>query len=96
MHYHQSMSTGGVSDIAFEVILLAAPIARAGLDRAQDALDAYLDDTTTSSVKVAVENDGTLGGIVTAAEVAGWRDYGSLEVGDVEYLGVKFDLQVWS
>ena len=78
----------------FEVVLLAAPV-QSGLERAQALLDAYLDETGAQSVKQALEGDDSLGGVANGVQVTGWRDYGSLEVGDIEYLGVKFDVEVW-
>jgi len=93
----QSMSTetaiGGSRVYTFEILLLAAPVS-AGLSRAQDRLDAYLDPTGTSSLIAAMTADKTLAGVVTTLDVS-WRDYGFHEVGTVEYLGVVFAITVW-
>ncbi len=93
----QSLSTktaiGGSRVYTFEILLLAAPVS-AGLSRAQDRMDAYLDPTGATSVTAALEADKTLGGIVTTLDVS-WHDYGFHDVGTVEYLGVTFTVTVW-
>ncbi len=93
MDYHESLS--GKCALTFDVLLLAAPI-QPGLDRAQKALDGYLDDSGPTSVKAAIEADGTLGGVADDLVVTGWRDYGSLEVNGTDYLGVRIEVQVWA
>lgn len=77
----------------FEVILLAAPVGD-GLARAQDKLDPYLDESGTSSVRAAIEADVQLGGKAEYVTVTGWRQYASMEVGGVEFLGAIFDVAV--
>lgn len=59
---------------------------------AQDALDAYLDPTGASSVKTAIE--GNLGGAVVDASVTTATGYGVYTYNGVDYLGVKFNVEV--
>ncbi len=98
--YHQAMGNPGHTNLEFEVILLAAAVQR-GYVRGQNAVDPYLDDAGSSSIKGAIEGDPTLGGIVTTTKVTGWRDYGSLSVnnetivGGLEYWGAKLDVEVY-
>lgn len=78
----------------FEITLLAAPAGQAGIARAQDTLDPYLDETGTKSVIAALEGDVALGGTVSSLDVS-WADYGILEWNDVPYVGAKFAVTVW-
>lgn len=86
---------GGKRVRTFEIILLADSLeAGHSITRAQDALDAYLDDTGASSVIAALEGDKTLGGIVTTLDVS-WDEYGAKEINQIEYLGVNFEVRIW-
>lgn len=87
---------GGAPTFVFEVTLLAAPWADRGIPRAQEALDAYLDDTGSSSVHAALRGDRTLGGTAHTADVAGFTNYGAVEVNGIEYLGCILTVNVWA
>lgn len=76
------------------VIRVVVPIT-GGIEKAQDLLDPYLDDAGSTSIRVAIEGDGTLGGVVDDLVVQGWRDYGIFPVGGIEYLGAAFDVEVY-
>jgi len=84
-------ASGGLALLNLRVVLL---VQRADDEQAQTSLDAYLDPTGTSSVKAAIEADGTLGGSAHYAWVARVDDYGSVEWAGVEYLGATFDVEV--
>ncbi len=81
-----------------EVVLLAAPT-QDGLARGQDKLDGYLDSNGASSVIAALEAAPTfpVSGADTCegSMVAGWQDYGSMEVGGGDYLGVRLAIECW-
>lgn len=87
-------SMGGLRILTFEIILLASSVSQSTIERAQDALDAYLYDTGSTSIIAALEGDKTLGGKVDTLDVR-WDDYGTIEISGVEYLGVKFLVTVW-
>lgn len=89
--YHQS--SGGLSRVEVEVLILAAPLGK-GVERAQQALDAYLLDTGAESVKAAIEADATLGGVVSDCIVTGWTDYGEVEINGQSYLGATLAVTV--
>lgn len=81
----------GSDELAFNVTVLV----QYGTDRtSQDALDAYLAGSGASSVKAAIEADDTLGGIVSYARVASATDYGPMTFAGVDYLGVRFSVEV--
>lgn len=91
--YHQTRTSGaGLVKLDFEVILLAAPT-QIGLANGQKLLDPYL-GTGSGSVQNAVEADQSVGGAASSVVCHGWKDYGSMVVNEIEYLGVKFDLAV--
>lgn len=64
--------------------------ARAG----QDLLDGYLAASGPTSVKAAIEGDGTLGGVAHTTRVTEARNYGKYTVADVEFLGVEFLVEI--
>jgi hypothetical protein len=85
---------GAANSIAFVVTLYAAS-AENGLERGQAALDAYLDDSGSSSIKAAIEGDRTLGGTVTTCRVVRWYDYDTYEAGGIEYVACRFEVEAW-
>ena len=79
----------------FEIVVLAAPFDPKGLARAQKALNALLARTGSGSIRAALRADVTLGGTAHTLDVKGWREYESLAVNGVEYLGARLDLEIW-
>lgn len=55
----------------------------------QDALDDYVSGSGTASVKVAIEEDRSLGGACQTCQVQTMRNYGIHTVGDASYLGAE-------
>lgn len=92
--YHEAMGSPGYSAQTYEITLVIAATEK-GLARGQEALDPYLDDTGTKSIKAAIEGDVTLGGLVQTLIVSGWDTYGSIAIGTVEYIGAKLHVNVW-
>lgn len=88
--YHQTYHNG-LSTYRFTVTLV---VDRASERTAQTKLDAYCSPTGTASVMVAVESDKTLGGKAFDVVVSGMRNYGSISLGDQNYLAAEFDLVV--
>ena len=88
--YHASFS--GTADLVFTITVMV-PIG-AGLKRAQDAIDPYLDTTGTTSIKAAIEGDKTLDGIVHDLTVRRAFDIGLLEWGDGMRYGAKFQVEI--
>jgi hypothetical protein len=90
MSYHQSFANG-MTTYNFVVTLV---VGRADGRSAQNALDAFCSSTGSSSIRVAVESNRTLGGKAFDCVVTGMRNYGSLAIGDNTYLAAEFDLTV--
>lgn len=64
-------------------------------DDAQLELDEYLDETGTYSVKRAIDNDPTLGGVVPNCIYVGWYDYGGRRTETTVYIGASIDVEIW-
>jgi hypothetical protein len=79
--------------ITAEVLILAAPLGK-GQERAQDKLDAYLDEDSSESIKAAIEAEPTLGGVAQDCIVSGWSEYGDVEVNGVSFLGAVLKVEV--
>lgn len=81
-----------------EVVLVAAAVQN-DLSRAQEKLDAYLNSSGTSSIIAALEAAPTFPvsgtGTCENSQVSGWEDYGSVEIGGIEYLSVRFQIEAW-
>ena len=90
-----SQVSGDLVEVEFEVIVLAAATQQ-GLEIGERLLDAYLNNADTKSLRKAIESDRTLGGYAQEVYVREWRDYGSLVVSDIEYIGVKLSVTVWA
>lgn len=66
------------------------------LNRAQTALNPYLAPTGSKSVKLAIEEDVTLGGVAQSARVTGGGAYGQAQVGEVKALAASVRLEVFA
>lgn len=62
----------------------------------QEHLDAFLADEGPSSVKVALEADPTLGGLVDDLAVQGWDGYRMFEVAGTDYYGVELTAVIFA
>ena len=81
----------GSDDLVFTVLVIVSNV----VERAsQDKLDAYLDGSGASSVKAAIEGEGTLGGIVSFAVVSAIRQYGLVQYAGQTFLGAEFLIEV--
>lgn len=67
-------------------------VGRADERTAQNKLDAFVSSTGSSSIKLAVESDKTLGGKAFDTRVTEMRNYGQLTIGDVIYLSAEYTI----
>lgn len=81
----------GADDITLAVRLLVSAVVD---DVAQGKLDAYLAGSGATSVKAAIEADGTLGGRASFAVVPRVRTYGLIDYAGVQYLGAVLDVEI--
>jgi hypothetical protein len=77
----------GMNTYTFAVTVIVGRVSeRSG----QNALDAYVSSTGSSSIKIAIESDKTLNGKAFDLRVIDSRNYGELTVGEVTYLSAEF------
>jgi hypothetical protein len=88
--YHQSFRNG-MTTYNFTLTLV---VGLASERSAQNALDGYCSPTGSSSIRGAIESDRTLSGKAFDCTVSGMRNYGSISLGDNQYLAAEFDLVV--
>jgi hypothetical protein len=90
--YHRDMS-GGTTEWTMQVQLIAGRMA----DRqSQRTIDAWLSWDGTSSVRKAIEADGTLGGVALDTVVTDADALTTFQIGDSEYIGVTMNVTVWA
>lgn len=63
---------------------------------AQRRLDAYISSTGTSSVKLAIESDKTLGGKAYDVRVVNMTNIGAVLLGEATYLAADFVVTVYA
>lgn len=81
----------GVDRVTYDVLVLVAmPLA----DMAAEDLDPYLAGSGASSIKAAIEGDGTLGGAAQWTRVLGVSAYGDVEYSGKVYLGARFPIEI--
>lgn len=90
--YHRSMQNG-LTEYQFVVQVI---VGRAAERNAQRYLDLYADVTGASSVKVAVESNRTLSGVVQDLVVTAMPNIGSVIVNDQTYLAADFSVAVYA
>ena len=83
----------GLDEYNFVITLI---VGRVGERSAQRLLDSYVSTTGSSSVKLAVESDRTLGGKCDSLRVTDMRNYGSLVIGEITYLAAEFNVVVFA
>lgn len=81
----------GADLMNFEIILL---VSRSVDEVAHAELDAYLAGSGSSSVKAAIDGDGTLGGVADWTRVTQVTFHGEIEYGGFKYLGARLDVEV--
>ena len=90
VNYHRAFNNA-LSTYNFTITLV---VDRVSERTAQNNLDAYCSPTGTSSIRAAIESDKTLGGVVYDTMVTGMRNYGSVTIGETNYLAAEFDVAV--
>jgi len=92
VNYHRDMS-GGTTEWTMQVQLIAGRMA----DRqSQRTIDAWLSWDGASSVRKAIEADGTLGGVALDTVVTDADALTTFQIGDSEYIGVTMNVTVWA
>lgn len=76
--------------------VITCVVGRVGERTAQRLLDSYVTPAGTSSVKLAIELDRTLGGRCDSLRVTDMRNYGSIVIGEITYLAAEFNVVVYA
>jgi len=79
----------GMNTYTFAVTVI---LGRVSERTAQNSLDAYVSSTGSSSIKLAIESDKTLGGKAFDLRVTDSRNYGEISIGEVTYLSAEFNI----
>lgn len=77
----------GMQTYSFTILLV---VHRASERSGQNALDAYISSTGSSSIKLAIESDKTLNGKAFDVRVTDVRNYGDTMIGEINYLSAEF------
>jgi hypothetical protein len=77
----------GMQEYRFTVTVLVGLVSERS---SQNKIDMYCSSTGSSSIKLAVESDKSLGGKAFDVRVSEMRTYSSVSVGDVKYLAAEF------
>lgn len=90
--YGRSFSSSGVDTYRFSIMVLVGQVSER---TAQTKLDLYCSATGALSIPAAFTADPTLGGAAPrTARVSELRTYQSVPVGEINYLGAEFVLEV--
>lgn len=83
----------GLAVYTFTVTVIVGRVAER---EAQRRLNAYSDNTGSSSVKSAIESDKTLGGSAFDVRVVSLDNIGQLQLNDATYLGADFTVTAYA
>lgn len=81
----------GLTEYTFKITVI---VSRQSERNAQQNLDAYVASTGKYSVLEAMETDRTLGGSAFDLTLIGMDTYGSVSIGEVNYLSADFSVRV--
>ena len=79
----------GMQIYQFNVMVI---VGRVDERSAQNNLDSFCSSTGSSSIKLAIESDKTLGGNAFDVRVTEMTNYGQITVGEVVYLSAEFQV----
>jgi hypothetical protein len=92
IEYDESFQRG-LQTYTFRVVVI---VGRVDERSAQNRLDAFVASTGANSIKLAIENDKTLGGKVFDTRVTAMTNYGSLDISEVTYLSAEFTVILYA
>lgn len=82
---------GDAVDYTFTIVIIAS---RTSERVGQDKLDGYLSPTGSSSIRAAIDADNDLGGVVDSCRAIEIRNYGTIAVGEVQYVAAEIVVEV--
>lgn len=90
--YHSAFNNGLMHISAQVIVITAQKVDRIG----QDNLTTYADVVGANSLKLALEADKTLGGVVSDCTVLDWAPVPIEDVSGLGYYGGVFNLQIYA
>ncbi len=90
IEYHKSFADG-INTFSFTITVV---VGQASERAAQTLIDAYVSPTGEASIKKAIESDKTLAGKAFTLIVSDMKNYGSLTIGETQYLAAEFSCDV--
>ena len=92
VEYDQAFQRG----LAVYTFTVTVIVGRAAEREAQRRLNDYCDNSGTSSVKLAIESDKTLGGSAFDCRVTSMDNIGALQMNDATYLAADFTVSAYA
>lgn len=92
INYQKAMHRG-LTEYTFKITVV---VGRQSERNAQALLDQYVASDGTNSILDALETDRTLGGVAADSFMNSLDAYGSVVIGEVNYLSAEFTLQVFA
>lgn len=92
IRYDQAFQKG----LAVYTFTVSVIVGRVQEREAQRRLNAYSDNSGSSSIKTAIESDKTLGGAAFDVRVESLDNIGSLQLNDATYLGADFTVTAYA
>ena len=92
INYQRSFARG-LTEYLFKITVI---VSRADVRNAQNKLDQYVASDGTYSVLNALETDRSLGGKAADSTMVSLDAYGSVVIGDTNYLSAEFSVQVFA
>lgn len=92
INYQRAMARG-LTEYLFKITVV---VGRQSERNAQALLDQYVASDGTLSVLEALETDRTLGGVAADSNMNTLDAYGSIVIGEINYMSAEFTLQVFA
>ena len=92
IQYDTAMARG-LDTFTYTILVI---VGRVDERSAQNLLDGYCPSTGSTSIKTALEDDKSLGGVAKDLRVTSMRNYSSVTVGPNTYLGAEFTCVVYA
>jgi len=92
VEYDQAFQRG----LAVYTFLVTVIVGRSAEREAQRKLNDYCDNSGSSSVKLAIESDKTLGGSAFDCRVVSMDNIGNLQLSDATYLAAEFTINAYA
>jgi hypothetical protein len=90
---HNKAFHAGSVEYYFNILVVVGRVVERS---AQNLMDEFASSTGAKSISIAVQSDRTLGGEAYEVNVQSMQNYGSLSVGEIDYLSATFTVVVYA